>query len=278
MSTKSIPNPEIEIAKQHGSGSQESLKAEMQFAKSRRDPLYLFYSAVIIATGAAVLIYSAYLAFSQDIGSGWMIFALLTFITAAFSLKLPKSEVRVSVPDVFVFCSILLFGPAAGALTAAMEGLMGSLRARTKSRRLHFAAFNMAAMSISAYSAGKIFEMLHPQTSEAMVEVGMLQHVVFATVVLAVYYYILNTGLLALMVSLDKRRGAIDVWMECFSWMGLGYLAAGLMAGSLSLTAQVLNPASVALLAIVPLLTYMAYRHVINVMSENNRLKGRAAI
>jgi hypothetical protein len=93
-----------------------------------------------------------------------------------------------------------------------------------------------------------------------------------------VYYYILNTGLLALMVSLDKRRGAIDVWMECFSWMGLGYLAAGLMAGLLSLTAQVLNPASVALLAVVPIATYMTYHHVIRVMNENTKLKEKKAV
>ncbi len=278
MGTKSIPNPEIEVAKWHDPLTQESSNAELQSARSKRDPLYLPYSAVIIATGAAVLIYSAYLAFSGNMGFGWMIFALLTFITAAFSLKLPKSEIRVSVPDVFVFCSILLFGPAAGALTAAMEGLMGSLRARTKSRRLHFAVFNMAAMSISAYSAGKIFQLLGPETSDVMANVGMLQQVTFSVVVLAVYYFILNTGMLTLMISLDRHRSEIQVWMECFSWMSVGYLAAGLMAGLLSITAQVMNPTSVALLAVVPLATYMAYRYVIRIISENIKLKEKTAV
>jgi hypothetical protein len=155
---------------------------------------------------------------------------------------------------------------------------MGSLRAKTTSRRLFFAAFNMSAMGIAAYTAGKIYELLGPVTSEATAHLGMIQQVVFSVVVLAVYYFILNTGLLAIIISLDKRIGVIEVWMESFSWMGLGYLAAGLMAGILSITAGVVNPVSVALLAVVPVFTYMTYRQVIRLMRENIRLKEKAAV
>lgn len=275
MSTRSIPNPEIKGIRRNSQGAREGSKAKPQSVRDTRHSLYVPYAATLIAAGAAVLGYSVYRILSEETGIAWTVFALLTFITAAFSLKLPKSDIRVSVPDVFIFCSILLFGPAAGALTAAAEGLMGSLRAKTKSRRLFFAAFNMSAMSIAAFTAGKIYEVLGPVTSEAMAHVGLLQQVVFSVVVLAVYYFILNTGLLTIIISLEKRIGVIEVWMESFSWMGLGYLAAGLMAGMLSITAGAMNPVSVVLLAIVPVLTYMTYRQVIRLMRENVRLKAK---
>ena len=59
--------------------------------------------------------------------------------------------------------------------------------------------------------------------------------------------------------------------------MGLGYLAAGLMAGMLSITAQAMSPISVMLLGVVPLFTYLAYQHVIRTMNENTHLKEATA-
>ena len=274
MQAKRILQPEIEIAERHG--TEEPVLSDrnsgMHPSGSRRHPLYSTYLGGIIAAGAAVLAYSSYHTIRADADRSWVVFAILTFIAAAFSLKMPKSEVRVSVPDVFIFSSILLFGPAIGALTAAMEGLMGSLRARTKSRRLHFACFNMAAVSFSAFVAGKVHELTFPQTAGAMASAGRFQEVAFSLIVLAVWYYILNTGLLAVLISLEKRKSMIAVWMECFSWIGVGYLAAALMAGMLSITSQALDPISVMLLVIVPAATYMTYRHIMKIMAENHRL------
>jgi len=269
--------PEIEAEERYGAGSREDRNTAPKPYGSKRHPLYSPYLGAVIAAGAAVLGFSVFHTIRGDAGLGWIIFALLTFITAAFSLKMPKSEVRISVPDVFIFSSILLFGPAIGALTAAMEGLMGSLRARTKSRRLQFAAFNMTAMSLSAYVAGKVHEWTYPQTAGAMTDVSRFQEVAFSLLVLAVWYFVLNTGLLALLISLEKRKSVIEVWVECFSWIGVGYLAAVLMAGMLSITAKATDPTSVALLVVVPAATYMTYRHVIRIMAENLKLKQRAS-
>jgi hypothetical protein len=277
MSSKSILKSEFDIARKEAPGSGDGPKAAARPAGSTRSPLCHVYLGVVVAAGASTLIYSAYQVISGETGLGWVLFAFLTMIASAFSMKLPKSEIRVSVPDAFVFCSILLFGPAAGALTAAVEAVTGSLRAKTKAHRLRFALFNVAAMGFSAYTAGKVYYVLHPATMDGMLEAGMLQQVVFSTLVLAVYYYILNTGLLSLMVGLDRRIGAVGVWMESFSWMAPGYLAAGLIAGLLSLTAEVLNPVSIGLLAVVPLLTYISYRQVIRLMRENRRLKEAAS-
>jgi hypothetical protein len=277
MGTESFLEPEIKPDLKHAFGSEGNIKAELPPLGRAHHRLYIPYSSAVIAMGTAVLFYSAYSAFSGNMGLGWIPFAVLTFITAAFSLKMPKTDIRVSVPDVFIFSSILLFGPAAGALTAAMEGLMGSLRAKTKSRKFGFAVFNMAALSLSAFTAGKVYEILRPLSFEGISHLELFQQHAFSIVILAVYYFILNTGLLTFMISLEKRRNLTAIWMECFSWMGIGYLAAGLMAGILSSTTRAMNTPSLALLVIVPVVTYMAYRHTIRTMRENIELKEKAA-
>jgi hypothetical protein len=275
MRTDYSVQPEIEIDDRHRCGEFEPDKGNSGSlpVTSNRHPLYPAYFGGIAAVGTSVLLYCTFDTIRADAGLGWMVFAVLTFITAAFSLKLPKSDVRVSVPDVFIFSSILLFGPAIGALTAAMEGLMGSLRARTKSRRLHFAAFNMAAVSLSAFLAGKVRQLTFPQTAGTMASTSGMQEIAFSLVVLAVWYFVLNTGLLALLISLEKGKRMIDVWMECFSWLGIGYLAAALMAGILSITSRALDIFSVIMLAVVPLIAFMSYRQIIKLMAENTRLK-----
>jgi hypothetical protein len=270
MSTRSVVQLESKAA---GSKAVESPNFNTLRAHNR---LCYAYWGGTVTVGAAVLIYSAYCTIVGNTEFSWLAFALLTSITAAFSLKLPKSEIRVSVPDVFIFSSILLFGPAIGALTAAMEGLTGSLRARTKSRRFRFASFNMTAMSLSAYAAGKIYEYFRPQTANTLAYGGRFQPLVFSLLILALSYFVLNTGLLAAMIALDKHVHAVQVWMQYFSWMSVAYLAAALMAGILFITAQAIMPTTLALLLIVPVSTYVAYRHVLRLMSENISLKEKA--
>jgi hypothetical protein len=273
VTTKSIVQPEIEVAGKQAVEFRDRPAAGLQASSKAHHPLCFTYWGAVVTVGALVLIYSAYRALVGSAELGWLAFALLTCITAAFSLKIPKSDLRVSVPDVFIFSSILLFGPAIGALTAAMEGLMGSLRAKTRSRRFRFAAFNMTAVSFSAFAAGKIYEYLSFHIAGNIAREESFQPLVSSLAILALCYFVLNTGLLALMISLDKRIHAIQVWVQFFSWMGVGYLAAALMAGILFITAQAISPITLALLLIVPVATYVAYRHVLRIMSENIGLK-----
>ena len=121
--------PEIELAGNSGGVARNRPNAAKDLA---RHPLYITYFGMIVTVGAAVLIYSIYRTLTGNTGLSWMVFALFTMITAMFSLRMPKTDIRISVPDVFIFTSILLFGPAIGVVTAAVEGLTGSLRAKTK--------------------------------------------------------------------------------------------------------------------------------------------------
>jgi hypothetical protein len=231
------------------------------------------YLSAIILLGGVVLSYSVFTALNTNISTDWIFLAVLTLITAAFSLKMPKTEVRLSVPDVFIFASILLYGPAIGALTAAIEGLVGSLRARNRSRRFQFVSFNITALSLSAFVAGRVHELTYPHTARAMFELGRIQELAFSLVVLAIWYYCFNCGSLAILIALERRQSLLQVWTQYFSWLGMGYLTAALMAGIISVTMQLMDIRAILALIAVPLLSFFTYRRFLQVMTNNFDLK-----
>jgi uncharacterized membrane protein len=57
--------------------------------------------------------------------------AVLAGIVATFALKIPGINSKISVADIFIFINVIFFGPPAGCLSAAIEGLAGSIRCST---------------------------------------------------------------------------------------------------------------------------------------------------
>ena len=54
----------------------------------------------------------------------------LTIASGLFTLKVPSIEARFSVSEIFAFAWVLLFGPEAGAMTLALDGIFVSIRHR----------------------------------------------------------------------------------------------------------------------------------------------------
>ena len=80
-------------------------------------------------------------------------------------------------------------------------------------------------------------------------------------------------GLFAILIALERRQSLLQVWTQYFSWLGLGYLTAALMAGIVSVTLQLMDIRAIIALLVVPLVTYFAYRRFLKVMTENFALK-----
>ena len=76
-------------------------------------------------------------------------------MSSPLSVRLPKTNSTVTVSDTFVFASLLWFGPAAAAVTLALDGLLVSLRARR--RNLARGLFNIGEPAISIWLAGQLF-------------------------------------------------------------------------------------------------------------------------
>src|SRR6185437_2321452 len=84
----------------------------------------------------------------------FLIFAALTLLSGRFTLKVPSVEAHFSPSEMFVFASVLLFGPEAGAITLAADSvLIAWQRKLTRVQTL----FNFGNLALSVWLSGKLF-------------------------------------------------------------------------------------------------------------------------
>src|SRR3954470_23687378 len=115
------------------------------------------YLWTVIGAGVVVVLGSIYRLHQQQIGNQWFILAALTLISGSATVRLPSTFASISISETFVFTAVLLYGPAAGTVIVALDGLVGSYWISKRHREIHRALFNMSAPAVSAWSSAHIF-------------------------------------------------------------------------------------------------------------------------
>ena len=120
---------------------------------SRSAKIYLWS---VIAAGFTVIGLSIHGLYVEPIGNQWFILAALTLISGSATVTLPSSYASISLSETFVFTAVLLYGPAAGTIIVALDGLIISfwISKRRNEKRPHRALFNMSAPAVSAWCWG----------------------------------------------------------------------------------------------------------------------------
>ncbi len=197
---------------------------------SLRNASRLYFSAMI-AVGAAAMGWAVYGLFEDGIGPQWLLLASLTVVTGSFALKIPGVDSKVSLGDTLIFANLVFFGPAAGILTAVLDGVFGSLSCKSKSRRLVFAAFNAACMAVSAGLGAIAFTAAVGMPIRHHVAGAGISNLLPGIAILALVYYLANSIFVATIVALEQRRGIAAVWREKLVWPIGNYIAAAAFAG-----------------------------------------------
>ena len=212
-----------------------------------RTPLktYVWGTAIV---GIVVLVVSCTSLATGSAHSGWIVLAALAMLTGAFPVQIGASEATISVADTFFIACALLFGPEAATTAVAIDSLVMSLLGRR--HRSERVLFNIAAPALSMFVAAKtffavagvrpLFESHAPVSSVAL-----------PLVLLAVVYFTLNSGLVAVAVALESRQRLGGVWRS-FLWLATGYFAAASVAFCLVLLIQ--QSILVAAVVVLPLL------------------------
>jgi hypothetical protein len=215
------------------------------------------YAAVSTA-GVAVLLVAGYGLIQDHAAVPWFVLSGLTLASGYLSLKIPGVNGRVSVSDALICLTIMTFGPLPGAVTAALDAVTGSLRCRTSARRLQFMFYNGCVMAISAYAAGSAYRALYrgPGTFPA------------ALVVLAAFYFGVNTLLVAAAAALDRSRRFFETWRRGFAWTAANYLAGTFIAGALVQISDPVRPSVLALLMIACAGMYVSAQAYVRVAAE----------
>lgn len=206
------------------------------------------YVGAITAVGIAVVGSSLLALATTPHVAQWGALTLLALVASRFPVRVPGTNAWFTIADTFFMTSALLFGPAPATVAMAIDSVAVSLSRKWGWRRV---LFNGSAPAIAFWSGSQVFF--------ALAGVGPLSAGPFSVdgVILplscfAAVYFVLNSGLTALAVSLEKPISAAAVLRSHFGLVSFSYFAAASAAFLLILLTQFVS--ILAMLAVLPLM------------------------
>lgn len=192
------------------------------------------YVGAVALIGLCAIAQSIYALHVNPIGWNWFVLAVLTLISGSATIKLPSVPATISISETFVFTSVLLFGPPAGVLTVALDALVISFWLARKGHPFYRIAFNVGALPAALWVSAHLFYALssfHPlSTVTGPVSIGPLLR---PLIIFTISYFLLNSGLIAFAIALEKRLSPFQVWKENFAGLYLNYFGGASVAALL---------------------------------------------
>ena len=205
------------------------------------------YVALVTSVGLALVGWSATALPRTPHAFEWLLFGALALVAGRFALKIPGINARFSVSDTFFITSAVLFGPAPATVAIALDSLAMSYGRGYRAQRF---LFNFSGPATAFWIGSQVFF--------KFVGVGPLydagisaDQVLMPLAVLALVYFLLNSGLTAIAVALEKHTSPFLVWRGYFAVVSLNYFAAASAAFFLFVVVHYLS--LIALAAVIPL-------------------------
>ncbi len=184
--------------------------------------------------GAGAIAHSTYQLYANPIGWNWFVLAILTLLSGSATVKLPSVPATISISETFVVTSVLLFGPAAGTLTVALDALVISLWLARRGHQLHQIVFNICALPASVWVSAQLFYAisgLQPLSNPGTpLAIGQL---LLPLSIFAVCYFLLNSWLIAIAISFEKHLSPLLLWKDNFALLSLNYFGGASVAALL---------------------------------------------
>jgi diguanylate cyclase (GGDEF)-like protein/PAS domain S-box-containing protein len=193
---------------------------------------------------------------------------LLSVTTSALKLPLPTIKNRTTMSASFVidFTSLLVFGAHTTMTIAAAGALSQSIFGGTRRNPLHRTLFNVACFIVTIEAAGLAYRLFGGAS-------GHLAWPDAVTPLMAavIAYFLVNSGLIALVVSLSTAQPIGRVWQQNFLWSAPNYFV-GAMAGAVFAAVLINELWAVLPLAAIPVyLTHRAYQVYTSRLAEEHR-------
>ncbi len=228
------------------------------------------YVSVVVLLGAATVLYSLNTLYVSPIGTQWLILAGLTLLTGSFTVKVPAVNAHISVSETFVFASVLLFGPAAGAITVLLECLVILFWMKPQGRPAHRVLFNLAAPSVSIWLSGQAFFLTSGIAPYAQAATPLpalfLPLFLFTTL-----YFLLNSGLVAFVVALETGKSAVQVWWQNFTWLSVTYFSGASVAALIVTYTRELDFSALAIMVPLLVVMYLTFRTAMGRVDDTNK-------
>jgi diguanylate cyclase (GGDEF)-like protein/putative nucleotidyltransferase with HDIG domain len=212
------------------------------------------YVGAVVAAGALLL---AVRLPRVELQHPWLFVGLVVLagIAAYFKVTLPLADrpPTMSASYAVEFASLLLVGPDATMLIAAVGAFSQCTFGSLSRNAIHRTTFSVAVLVITAQVAGLVYGELG---GAPVLEAAGLMSLQKAVVGAAVAYFTVNVGLVAGVLLLDSREPR-KAWTEQLLWGALGYFVG---AGSAAVGAFLLRDGCYWLAPLVLAPIYLTYR------------------
>ena len=211
------------------------------------------YWWAVVLIGTAVVGYSAVAVSGLPRAAQWQVGVgmLIAMLAGFVPVRIPRSTSSFAAGEIFIFLLLLLHGPAAAALAAAGEGLVGSWRT---SRRWTSRIVSPAMAAVAMFTTGSLLQW-------AMGELGAIGWTnagltIVSAMLCALFYFVCNTLLVTTVMRLKRsERFRVADTFGVVGWVGIAYAGSAAVAGLLFLTFQ--QSGIGVLMAVVPIIVMM---------------------
>jgi diguanylate cyclase (GGDEF)-like protein/putative nucleotidyltransferase with HDIG domain len=228
------------------------------------------YVLGVIATGALIVAACVYQLYESSVPGQWFLLAALTLVSGSATVRLPSSHASISISEVFVFIAILLYGPAAGTVIVALDGLVISFWLAKRHREPHRALFNMSAPAISAWCAAHLF-FIASGVAPLATQATTLNRVLPSLAACAFVYFALNTWLITLAIAAERRVNALALWIDKFAWLSLNYFFGASVAVLVVSYNRTLDVGFIGVIVPLLLVLYFTFRSTIARIDDADR-------
>jgi diguanylate cyclase (GGDEF)-like protein/putative nucleotidyltransferase with HDIG domain len=181
--------------------------------------LFPLFVSTVVAAGLLVLIGALWSGVRVDLVT-IAIFAALAVGSELLQLNLAE-EVSVSVSVAILFASVLVAGVPGLLVTSAASALSHRVRPNVA---VYKTAFNWSTHTLAGLSLVLIMRLL-----EIPIEPANLPVLLVVSVAGSLFYFAIESGLVATAISLSEGTRLPFVWRENFSWLVGHYVVLGLM-------------------------------------------------
>jgi putative nucleotidyltransferase with HDIG domain len=228
------------------------------------------YVGTVSAIGLAIAIYSLAQLFLLAVDIQWLILAALTLLTGTFTVRIPGIPARLSVSDTFVFASVLIFGPAAGTITALLDALIISLRLRHHTREPFRVIFNVSAVALATRLSGEVFFAVAriPPYSSAHTP---LSQILFPLFLFTLSYFLLNSWLVTIALAFEQDKTPFAIWRHNFLWLSVNYFGGGSVAGLLVTYTREIDFTTLGIIVPLLLISYLTFKTSLGRIEDANQ-------
>jgi diguanylate cyclase (GGDEF)-like protein len=214
-----------------GHGSANGDRAEADYAPKKpgavaRPRLLRLYIGLLCAAAVVVALLSSPAAI---LDSAWLFVALVAGVVVLDAVRIDVFErANLSPAAVPELALAFFFGPLG---PIAAEAVIALSRLIRRDPLLKW-SFDFGALSLAGTAAAATFALFPDAPDGALLAIATLA---------GIAHYVVNSALLAIVMSLAEGRGPLTVWRERLAWMAPHYLAFGLLAGTFVISEHVLG-------------------------------------